>query len=54
MSNSALLVPPVPGDLNEARPLHGFHRGGGTTLGVSGEESSSAESARGSKSREEE
>ena len=41
-------------DLNEARPPHGFLRGGGTTLGVSGEESSSAVPARGSKSREEE
>lgn len=41
-------------DLNEARPPHGFPRGGGATLGVSGEESSSAVPVRVSKSRKEE
>ncbi len=41
-------------NLNEAGPPHGFPRGGGTTLEVGGEESSSVVSVRGSKSREEE
>jgi adenosylmethionine-8-amino-7-oxononanoate aminotransferase len=41
-------------NLNEAGPPHGYLRGGGTTLEVSGEESSSAVSVRGRKSQEEE
>jgi adenosylmethionine-8-amino-7-oxononanoate aminotransferase len=41
-------------NLNEAGPPYGFPRGGGSTLEMSVEESSSAVSVRGSKSREEE